>query len=386
MIFRTNEPSSPSTEVVIDGVDIYENSIVRVRLELEVNHHDMAVVTLAGVPGALVTDYLDRPVRIKCYQGDSGHSFYGYVVSVEPEYTTTGGVVGGYTIQKLNLVCLGASRAMSNKENNVWQTVTLEQIVKELATKYKFTFSVPTTGITIPRLLQSSETDWSLLTKVCDLHGLHFTAHGTHIHVWDPTKSISRQISYHSMLNVHARGAADMNLPGSILELSGEFGDPFKKSNLKSLYALNDQGTFYSDTYERPDSEFGKRYGQTATDVLNNNAPTLELAEAIVRGQSRARDVFMLNLSTIGIAGVIPGGVVRIGDFSSKFDGLWYVQSVCQTVTHDRMLTEARLISDALKDSSKTVYPVSPYIEPAPPVLINGVWQSTYAMEEMYSI
>lgn len=386
MIFKTNEPSSPSTEVVIDGVDIYKNSIVRVRLELEVNHHDMAVVTLAGVPGALVTDYLDRGIRIKCYQGDSGHSFYGYIVSVEPEYTTTGGVVAGYTIQKLNLVCLGASRAMSNKSNAIWQSTTLEQIVKDIATKYKFTFSVPTTNITLPRLTQSSETDWALLTKVCELHGLHFSVHGTHIHVWDPTKSISRQISYHEMLNLHERGGADMNLPGSILELHGEFGDPFKKANLKSLFSLNETGDFYSDTYQRPESEFGKRYGGLGTDVLNQSATTLELAEAIVRGKSRARDVFMLNLSTIGIAGVIPGGVVRVGNFSSKFDGLWYVQSVCQTITHDRMLTEARLISDALKDYSKTVYPVSTYTEPPNPVLLDGVWQSTYPMEEMYAL
>lgn len=386
MIFRTNEPSSPSTEVVIDGVDVYENSIVRVRLELEVNHHDMAVVTLAGVPGALVTDYLDRGIRIKCYQGDSGHSFYGYIVSVEPEYSNTGGTVSGYTIQKVNLVCLGASRIMSNKNNNVWQTVTLEEVVKELARRYNFTFSVPITSTPLPRLLQSSETDWALLTKICELHGFHFNVHGTHIHVWDPTKSISRQISYHEMLNLHERGAADMNLPGSILELSGEFGDPFKKSNLKTLYSLNDQGKFYSDTYERPDSEFGKRYGESGTDTLNHNAPTFELAEAIVRGKSRARDVFMLNVNTIGIAGVLPGGIVRVGKFDSKFDGLWYIKSVCQTITHDRMLTECQLISDALKDFSKTVYPVSTYAEPPTPVLLNGVWQSTYAMEEMYAL
>jgi len=163
-------------------------------------------------------------------------------------------------------------------------------------------------------------------------------------------------------------------------------GDPFKKSNFKSLYSLNDQGKFYETTYERPASEFGQRYGQTGTDVLNSNAPTLELADAIVQGESWSRDVFMLNVSTVGIAGVTPGGVVQIGDFSSKFDGLWYVKGVCQTITHDRMLTEAHLISDALKDSSKTVYPVPPYVEPAPPVLVNGVWQATYAMEEIYAL
>lgn len=386
MIIRTNEPSSPSTEVIIDGVDVSLNAIVRVRLELEVNRHDMAVVTLAGVPGELITEYLDRSVRIKCYQGDSGHAFYGYVVSVEPEYNTTSGTVGGNTIQKLNIVCLGASWAMAYLNTRVWDAVTTEDVVKSLANKYNFTFSTPITGVTLPRFVQTSESDWASLTKVCELHGFHFNIHGTHIHVWDPTKSISRQISYHEMLNIHERGAADMNLPGSILEISGEFGDPSGKAHIKTLTATDNLGNFFSTTYERPASEFGARYGDTDTDILNANAPTLEVAEAITAGQSRARDVLTLNVNAIGIAGVLPGGVVRVGKFTSRFDGLWYVHSVCQTITHDRMLTEARLVSDALKDSSKSVYPVSSYVAPPVPVLVNGTWQATYAMEDMYAL
>ena len=185
---------------------------------------------------------------------------------------------------------------------------------------------------------------------------------------------------------MHQRGAADMNLPGSILEIFGEIGDPLKKSNTKELTTLDNNGNFFMDTYERPDSEFGQRYGQSGIDTLNENAPTFEVAEAIVRGQSRSRDVFKLTVNTIGLAGPTPGGLVQIGDFSSKFDGLWYVHSICQTITHDRMLTEAQLVSDALKDGSKTVYPVSPYVEPPVPVLLNSVWQATYPMEDMYEL
>lgn len=385
MIIKTQSPLSPSIDITFDGIAMNYLSIQQMAISLSENKHDHLKVRVAGIPPKDVTDLDGAPVSLSWYTGAAGHDFRGYVTYVEPEFVNSLGIVNDSPLQTAWIHCLGASFDMHGKRTRVWESPSLRKVVEALALEYQFSFSIPVDDFTFPRLIQSGESDWAFLVRVCDSLGYEVTMHGTHIHVFDRYKSIGRQISYHK-LSVPAADANFQVEPGQILSMTGTFGrvTPAANSNTESITSLDNRGVITTTNPVAHDSYQGRPVGSRFHDDLSYNVTSPEHAQKIIQARSRHKFPYEATISTTGVAGVKPGGIVDVDRFTSRFDGLWYVSSVTHTLAFDKFFSEITAHKDSTNDDPFRIPSVTRVQEVPAPVLHNSSWRAKTQMVEVY--
>ena len=388
MIFRSPNSTSPDVDIQIDGVAINYNSIQQAVLELEVNQHDLVRLVFAGLPPQSLMDLINAPIKLSWYQGKSGHEFRGYIAYVEPTYKSSYGQINGSPLQLSTVVCLGASFDMKAKKNRVWDVTNLPAVTTILAHEYHYTCEVPASSFTPPRLLQSNESDWAFLVRVATMSGFVVNCDNTHIRVWDPMNSLGRETSFHALV---VAGSPDnpkvTNSPGIILSMQGPFGQvtPRGSNNDKTLDVLDSDGNLFAPIYPTESSGLGRGLSKRFTDTLNVMAPDLASAQAIVRSHKNNSFSLHATLECTGTAGIVPGGVVNIDKFDAKFDGLWFVRSVKQTVTFDKFFTEVEVVKDSTNEDPYAINALPRPLVIPNSELVNKVWKASQQQDDIYA-
>lgn len=383
MIFTSSSPLSPSVEISVLGTNFDYIGIKRLTLELGEDKHDSLRIMVSGITSKNITDYVGSPVRIKWVHNDDRYMFVGYVTHVEPDYEALSGFVKGNPVQLSTIYCLGASFDMKPKRNGVWDNVTLGSIVSKIAARYRYSADIPKDGFIFHRLVQSGESDWEFLRRIAHQLGYSVTVHGTHIHIFDRYKAHGRLTSYNKLL-VPVRKSLKTE-PGQIIEFKGSFGyvTPNSNVNQERMAVLDNRGqTFYVESGVQ-----GSRMGPVLPfkfkDELASTSLSPEYAKRKLRQRSRDKYPFQATIVTSGISGILPGGIVDVQDFDSRFDGLWYVKDVTQVMTHDKYYTEITAIKDAYKGKSRRSSPMK--VRSAPrPVLRGKQWQAASQKVSVY--
>jgi phage protein D len=385
MIFRSNNPLSPSVEITIDGVAVDYLSMQQVKLELSENKHDLARIFMAGIPPQAITDYEGAAVSISWHQGAAGHEFRGYVNHIDPEFQNSSGTVNGSPFQLAHIYCVGATFDMHAKRSRLWETKTLYDVVKAFADRYRYSFSIPIDTFLFPRLVQNEESDWAFLVRVCDALGFVVTGHGTHLHVFDRYKAIGRGISLH-LLTMPMSNATMAVKPGQILNMQGSFGrvTPTADTNNEVITSLDNRGVVTVTNSVVHDSHSGRPITPKFTDELSRNAISPAHANRMIQARARHKFPYEATIEITGAAGIKPGGMVDLKQTSARFDGLWYVPSVTHTLTLDKYFTELKVIKDSTNEDSFRVPPVAKVKDPPDSVLHENSWRALTHMEETY--
>jgi len=389
MIFRSQNPLSPIVDVTIGNVYIDYLRIVQIEMTLSENNHDLVKITFAGLNTEAVADYINAPVTISWHQDDvpEGQEFRGYVVWLEPQYTNSQGLVNQSPFQLTVVHCLGASFDMRPKVVRFWEEPTLLEIITAIGLKYQFSWSIPNDDFRFTRLTQTEESDWEFLLKVCDYLGYSVTIHGTHIHVFDRYKSLGRQISYHRLdVPLSNQSSGFQVTPGQILGMNMTAGNttPYENTNTEFVNAMDNNGNIIGTLPFERQSGYGETINSGIQDQLAMNAVSYELAQRMVEGRARKKFPVRAVLQITGLAGVKPGGVVNIQKFNNRFDGFWYVESVCHTVTLDKYFTEVTVLKDATNDIASSVPAISQYGTAPESVLVDTKWKASTQLEEIY--
>lgn len=385
MIFKSRNPISPTVNITIGGVYFDYVRIVQVELELAENQHDLARIVVAGIHPEGITDYINAPVALSWDQEGSGHEFKGYITHIEPEYISKQGLVNGSPFQLSTMYCFGASFDMKAKVNRVWNDSSLEDIVKEIAHEYQYSYSIPIEDFKYPRLIQSEESDWEFLVRIVDDLGYVITIHETHIHIFDRFKALGRQISTHQ-LETPAQNKSVSPRPGMILSFNGSFGlvTPTVTSNNAAVDTLDNAGVLISKRSPNAYSNMGKKLESRFVDQLSVNITSAEYAEKLINARSRKSFPFVATVELTGTSGIKPGGIVDVQKFNSKFDGLWYVSKVSHTLTVDKFFTELKIIKDSTNDEYFSIPPVTRYGNTPSSVIKDSFWIAETQMEDIY--
>lgn len=321
---------SPSVEISIGGVNVRYESIVSVSLLLEESKHDLLEMVIAGFPPGAVTDYWNSPVKVVL---DNGASFYyefiGYIDGVHPTSSTSQGFVNYSPIQSATLVCLGASYAMRGSNTRGWSNHRLESIVASLSVNYGFSSDCIKKGKVYEALVQTGESDWKFLTRAADIQGLSVNCHGTHLHVYDPYSAYSRRNSFHVLHTLVTSGNDPTPSPGQILDLKGSF----RKQLTSQTSVLMPNGK----TVDLKDSN------STAMPLLSRTGTyDTSVSQGIARINSTRKQSYdhSMKATVLGLAGCLPGGVVKVVDYDNAIDGYWYVKSVKHSIANGDFLSE----------------------------------------------
>lgn len=378
---------TPLVSVIIDGVPVDYVSIGKIELELSENKHDLATVYFTGLSPSLVLEYVNRPIHITIGSGPRDLTgFFGYISYLEPTNKTNRGAINGSFFQETKAYCFGASYDMREKRTHVWENVTLPQLVESIASKYRFTYEVPDTDLVFPRIVQRGESDWKVLVNTAARIGYVVTAHGPHLDIYDPLRSLAAYTQYVTLQNMIGSEGDIANQPGRILTFRGTFGSdsPVGNSSTHSVEFMDHSGTPDSLSVERQASGFGEQYPARYDNTITTTAETVAMAEAVAGAHARKKMPFNAVVESRGVATPYPGSVVYVDHYESKFDGFWLVRQVKHTVIRSTFLTELHISRDATTDDLIALRPPrGPYHIPDP-VLIRGRWVAAQEYSHVY--
>ena len=390
MIFKGSSDLSPKVSISIDNVPVDYMSIKRVTIELKENMHNMVVLEFAGLNPQLVSEYIDRPIKlsVELRERDS-YEFCGYLSFLEPMSNTHNGTVNKSPFQLTRAYCFGASYLMKSTSSRIWENMTLAEIATEIADKYLFSVSVPDDSYRYPRLVQTAQSDWAFLVDTANQLGYSVSAENTHLHIWDPYKAISRNRSYSALFTLRGTQGNPSPSPGQIMKFDGRIGGitPDGDRNIDTLYVLDNIGNVLSVSNADSDdsSGLGKPVETMFTNTLNKNAISYEMGNKLVLSELRKKFPITACVDVLGDTSMYPGGIVNVKEYNAQFDGFWYVQSVHHEIFQSSMSTYIEISKDSLGVREVEPSLSAKYSTPPNSALRNGKWVSETNMVNVYA-
>lgn len=384
MIRKGSYGVSPDVEITIGNTSFDYTSINRVELHLAENQHDMLVITISGIPPRAVTEYYGKPVRLSMQVGGNyNQSFVGYVEDVRPESFTGFGMMNNSPFQEATLICMGASYEMRGSVSHSWGGYKLSDIAKELAYKYGFSVDVPADRSVNAALLQTNESDWQFLTRYAQFLGYSVTLHETHLHLFDPYDALSRQNSYHILTTLNNKGKSVTPSPGQIMEFKGSFSNRHVDGVYKesSITIIDDNNSVYDVSSNSVNGSSGAvaRYANRMAEYVDN----YEEASRRIGAEAKTTYDYYADVRVVGLAGCLPGGLVRLDNYNGTFDTFWYVKSVRHIVHSDAFVTELTI---ALNSRNRLqVTNTEKYRTPPKSLYRNGRWEAEERLVNEYS-
>jgi hypothetical protein len=360
---------------VLFGSPVMYSSVTEYELTLSENKHDMLVVTMAGIPPLAVTDYIGAPVSFSLGSSPGrSQTFNGYVSYTEPVTHNRDGVVNDSPIQLARLYCLGASYVMKEINSKVWDYPTLENVVTEIANRHHFSIDYPKDSYNPVRLVQSMESDWSFLNRVCKAFGYSFNVHGTHIHIWDRLKTSGRLPSFH---RATTSNKVQSNQPFSVLNFEATLGRISSSSNAsKSLITvLDNQSNIHTVTSDGTEFTPGlSSLNKLFKKPLYYSAASLEEGLRTVDSQDKYSPIYNATMRVLYGAGAVPGGIVDLRGYSSEFDGMWYITEVKHSIKSSNYVTDLLISKDSKFEEVSSTSKVTTFSTPPEPSLIDSKW------------
>jgi phage protein D len=384
MIRKNAYGLSPNLDIAISGVPVDYMALNEVELFLEVNLHDMLVLTMAGLPTRAILEYRNRPVRCVIDLG-AGYvqEFTGYVIDVRPTAVTANGLLNGHPFQDVKIVCLGASYQMRSGSSKVWQDRPLQDVASEFSNVYRFSTDVPADHLVLSPMIQDNESDWQFIVRYASLMGFETTMHGTHLHIFDPYKAFTRASSFNRLRSPKNLANNLASQPGQIASFKASFSERHADGKYMDtvITVHQDDNTIY-DVYLR------NLRGLTAPARFNNrlqeSVDTYEQAIRAIEVESKSTYDYNAEIVVSGLPGCIPGGLVEVDSYDSpETDGLWYVKSIHHSVTSGVFTSTLNVAKNV--DSELVASAVQPFTAPPAPKLINGEWIASQRKVNAYT-
>ena len=381
MIRRSIIGISPILSMTIGDAAVDYNSINNVIIDLKVGSHDLCEITMVGIPAPYVTEYLGKSVYVKMDNGPSYVTeFHGTIEKASPTANTADGTVNRSLLQEVVFVCLGVSYRMIGTTSMVWSGYSLEEVARKFCKTYELSLDVPNDPVVFGNLTQSNESDWQFISRYADIMGYCVTVHGTHMHIFDPHKAVGRNISFHNINTITRTGTEPH--PGQITSFDGRFARLTMDGTV--IDATTTVHTDSGKVFDVNTSDIAKldKAGEIITS-LSTAVSTYDQAERLLNATRRDEYDYCAEVTTIGLLGVLPGGVVNLDRYDGMFDGLWYVDGVRHYLRTGMFVTTLTLYKnkvDTLVDKS-----LSPFTVPPAPKFVTDKWVSSLRTVNVYN-
>lgn len=384
MISKKTYGVSPTTHITVGNTSFDPTAVGRIELTLEENTHDMLVMELAGIPPQSITAMYSKPVEVYIdVGGNFNHRFVGYVEEIRPESFTGFGLLNNSPFQTVRVLCMGASYVMRGARSDSWSGYRLSGIAKELSARYGFSVDVPSDRAANDALIQSNESDWQFLTRYAKFLGYSVNVHGTHMHIYDPYNAKSRQTSYHVLSTLRKTQGNVTPSPGQVVEFNGNFSRRHIDGEYKEhkITVVNSDNTTYDVSSSTMNLNYDgvAKYPNRVTEYVDNYEEAARRISAVAKEDYD----FYATASVLGLAGCVPGGIVKLDSYGGDFDTFWYVQGVKHTIHSDAFFTELQL---ALNTKSELKFTnTQQFTAPPKPVYSKGSWIAQSRIVNEYS-
>lgn len=391
MITTGISPLGINWNVIVNNSPVDARHINRVVIDYEENTHDIATIDFVGTPSVIIADYLDKPVAVSMTVGGGiTQSFFGYVKSIDAVSVTSIGLIDYSPFQTMRAVCFGASYYLKETNNRIWNNVTLNNIIQQLANSYRFSYSVPEDSFQFLRVVQNQNTNWEFLVKVCNQLGYRVSCHGTHIHVWDPLKALAHQPSYTVIKGLIGKNKNYTPAPGDIIKFEPVIGTHTISgaNTTNSVGYITPEGTIgtVSDSDFYSLGTYANENPTQTSQTLSINAQSHDMAQRIVKAEKLNQEFsYHARAEIMSDPSIVPGGIVKVEGYGNNFDGYWYVNKVLHELVSEAMISTITLSKNTSDDNFDKFPKVKKYLPAPEPILLNNRWVAETEYADVYS-
>jgi len=162
--FKVEFPNTPKLELILVGAELYQS----------IEQHDRLVLHFKGKPFLKETVIKsDDPVKFTYTTGKVEEVFTGYVYDLDPEDDADS--------NNTHVICIGASYVLKNTDQKIYKTVTADQVVQKIATKYGMKAVTQRHPRVRSTIVQAGQSDWQLARSLAKQTGFALKAENTTI-------------------------------------------------------------------------------------------------------------------------------------------------------------------------------------------------------------
>ena len=387
MITRFPFGDAPIITTNIIGGTIPDKQVVAVDISYSENKHDIATITYSGFPPSAVTAYRGLPVTITFGNNTANTvEFNGYIAYIEIGSYSRMGSVNESLIQEAKVVCFGTSYEMKPPRSAVYKNISLPSLVKKLAGKYNFSYSVPNNNYVFPVIDQSNKSDWEVLVSTANKMGYYVTASNAHLNIYDPFSNYYRSTVPFTLQSTIAE-EGKKRVPGVIMEFKGTFGDITPDGNsynylLKTLTANGKTIQNSSTTAET--SGLGKPVAGRFTQEVTLQATSINALKQFTQGYIKNSIPFHADLVVSGISTLRPGSIVKIEKYNSEFDGYWVVQDARHSINVESYMTYLHIKTDSTNALPLSTRSGNSFVAPPKAALRDKTWVTAQEVAYVY--
>jgi len=269
---------------------------------------------------------------------------------------------------------IGASYVMKQASQSIYRNMSADQIVAEIAKKYKFAYKVTPHPRIYPQVAQAGLTDWQLMVKLAKESGYFLRAENTEIYFQPITEDFNNLITEANTFQKADGGFKPVNPIYSFKPIISEtlehFG--FKKAAV-SIAGVNPVSSqefkiTKQDTFT-PSRQFSNQefFDYHDTDKVANDYQTAKhLAKS---ADEYSRFPYAADVQTIGISSVRPCLPVYLKNVGNEYSGYWTVLKITHKVTEENLnqqlyTCDITVASDSLGKNSDKRLPTAPALNP----------------------
>lgn len=292
------------------------------------------------------------PIQISWSNNKVKGNFYGYVYEVESDKKLS---------QKKPVIvrAIGSGLPLKQNECKIWINKTADQIVTEIAKKFKLKPIVTPHPMRFSQQTIVSQTYWQKIQELAHRIGYVTQVYGTELHFHPIDVMINRNMNSVPFLAMYDFDANEYDTIMShtldqFTPKSGDLSARPKNSRRTKVISGIDPLTAVTYSESANPKSVGKSVRTSLKDPLfNESMPTLmtaskKMAETIAKGQA------MLSRLSIEATGMGPGDpriapykIVEINTNDQTTDGYWMISRAEHYVTHDgRYYTEFHCMTD----------------------------------------
>jgi hypothetical protein len=292
----------------------------------------------------------------------SGKEHHGYIHDVK------GHQDNGVNITELGII--GASYVMRQSSQKLYKNVTADQVIVDIAKRYKFAYRVIPHSRVYPQLSQAGATDWEFMVKLAKQVGYSLRTEGACIYFQPLLKDFDDLIHETKVFTKVDQGVKHKNPIYYFKPLVGETLSHEGANKYATSIAGVDPytGTYFKYTKQaRPTTTRStsqpEMFDRHATDVVANSYKTASLESAAA--DDRSTFPYVAEVQVLGDSSLRPGMPIYLENVGDEYSGYWTIINIEHTVKEEQ--TNIHLHTAVLRVGTDSLGAANPYKYPTKP-------------------
>jgi len=333
--------------VTFNGIDEAPSRLSSFRLVQEKYKHEIAYLTFNEWEPVFDLIKPGIPVDVVYQEPNSERTFYGYVHHLEPVKTPG--------TDHVKIILIGASYVLKQASQRIYTNMTASEVVKEIAERNEFSYSVIDHPRVYPQIAQAGISDWLLMVRLAKQCGYSLRTENTSIYFEPLTDDFT---TYKSVANIFEMRNANDPEGSTLYSFNPVIGETLHwEEGSKSATAISgidlttNAKTNFAITRQTRDITIRQNRTEEFFDRFNTDVVSLDYAAASY--EAEAADVLTMfpyraTAEVLGNASLRPGMPIYLSGIGEAYEGYWIILEAEHLIENLRYTTKLILGLDSL--------------------------------------